>query len=214
MSKATDNPLTLRKKHDETEADALGRFAITPTVQGAMTLQHYRPASFEDVPLDSLVESLEAQTEAANFTRVESMLTTQAHTLDAVFNNLARRSARRETVDSMAVYLKLALKAQSQCRSTLEALAEIKAPRSATFVKQANYANGHQQVNNGTGPGDAGAPSGGTRARKKPKTAKQTKQVQHHAQQTLDTPSQGQTSGTDSTMAAVEAIDGTANGKR
>ena len=40
---------------------------------------------------------------------------------------------------------KLALKAQSQCRATLETLAAIKNPP-VIFVKQAN---GHQQVNNG-----------------------------------------------------------------
>ena len=46
-------------------------------------------------------------------------------------------------------YVRLAFKAQSQCRSTLETLAEIKNPRPATFVRQANIANGPQQVNNG-----------------------------------------------------------------
>ena len=47
-------------------------------------------------------------------------------------------------------YLRLALKAQAQCRTTWESLAEIKNPRAVAFVRQANIAHGPQQVNNGT----------------------------------------------------------------
>jgi hypothetical protein len=46
------------------------------------------------------------------------------------------------------IYLRLALKAQNQCRMTLETLATIKNPP-AVFAKQANIAHGPQQVNNG-----------------------------------------------------------------
>ncbi len=46
--------------------------------------------------------------------------------------------------------LRLALKAQSQCRTTLLTLAEIKNPRPIAFVNQANFAHGPQQVNNRT----------------------------------------------------------------
>jgi hypothetical protein len=44
--------------------------------------------------------------------------------------------------------MRLALKTQSQCRATLETLAEIKNPRSVAFVAQANIANVPQQINN------------------------------------------------------------------
>ena len=44
----------------------------------------------------------------------------------------------------------LALKAQAQSRATISALVDLKYPKqAATFVKQANISNGHQQVNNG-----------------------------------------------------------------
>ena len=46
-------------------------------------------------------------------------------------------------------YLRLMLKAQSQCRTTVETIAELKNPRPVAFVKQANIAHGPQQVNNG-----------------------------------------------------------------
>jgi len=47
-------------------------------------------------------------------------------------------------------YMRLAFKAQSQCRATWETIATIKHPPAVAFVKQANYAAGNQQVNNGT----------------------------------------------------------------
>lgn len=85
--------------------------------------------------------------------RAESMLTAQAHSLDAIFANLARRAARNvgEHLGAAETCLRLALKAQSQCRATLETLAAIKNPP-VVFAKQFNVAGGHQQVNNGAVP--------------------------------------------------------------
>ena len=45
-------------------------------------------------------------------------------------------------------HMRFALKAQNQCRATLQALVQLKQPSNTTFVKQANIAQGHQQVNN------------------------------------------------------------------
>ena len=78
---------------------------------------------------------------------IEGMLYRQAKTLETMFTSLARRAANNDGLKQFQVNLTLALKAQSQCRSTLEALAEIKNPRPVSFVKQANISNGPQQVN-------------------------------------------------------------------
>ncbi len=82
---------------------------------------------------------------------VEATLIAQAVTLNAVFNELARRAALNMGAHLTATetYLRLAFKAQAQCRSTLETLAEVKNPRQATFVRQQNIAS-QQQVNNGS----------------------------------------------------------------
>jgi hypothetical protein len=54
-------------------------------------------------------------------------------------------------------YLRLALKAQSQCRATVETLAEMKNPP-VVFARQANITTGgQQQVNNGGMPHSAPA---------------------------------------------------------
>ena len=87
---------------------------------------------------------------AGNMGRMEIMLTNQALTLDAIFNNMALRSSKQDTFKGIEVLMRLALKAQAQARSTAEALSEIKNPRSVQFVKQANMTTGPQQINNGS----------------------------------------------------------------
>ena len=99
----------------------------------------------------ALVDAPSEQTSAVDkgdLKRAEAMLTAQAHTLDAIFNNLARRAINAEYMDNLDRYLKLALRAQSQCRATWETLATIKNPPVMGYVRQANIAHGHQQVNN------------------------------------------------------------------
>lgn len=54
-----------------------------------------------------------------------------------------------EYLQACELYLRLALKAQSQCRATVETLAAIKYPAPVAFVRQANIADGPQQVKNG-----------------------------------------------------------------
>ena len=83
---------------------------------------------------------------AGNMSRVEIMLTHQALTLDAIFNNMALRSSKQETFKGIEVLMRLALKAQAQARSTAEALALLKNPQ--PYIRQANMTTGPQQVNN------------------------------------------------------------------
>jgi hypothetical protein len=47
--------------------------------------------------------------------------------------------------------MRLALRAQTQSRCTLEAISNIKNPRTV-IAKQANISHGHQQINNGLAP--------------------------------------------------------------
>lgn len=135
--------------------------------------------------------------------RPEAILTAQAHTLDAVFNALARRAALNlgEYTNAAEIYLRLALKAQSQCRATLETLAAIKNPAPVAFVRQANIANGPQQVNNG-------ALSSGTepsRARDIENAQNRLMEQQHGER--LDNLTEPTTSGADPAMATLGKVD-------
>ncbi len=103
----------------------------------------------------ALTESLEAlnvqvkEVQSGNLGGAEKTLVAQANTLDAIFNELARRAALNmaEYPNATEIYLKLALKAQSQCRATLETLTAIKNPP-IVYARQANVTTGPQQVNN------------------------------------------------------------------
>lgn len=124
----------------------------------------------------------------------EAMLMGQAHSLQAIFRNLSSQAEANighypKAVDS---YLRLALKAQSQCRATLETLSAIKNPP-VLFAKQANFANGPQQVNNGTAPHTG-----------KVETV-QNELLEAQDAERVDTGTQGEASRGHSTLEAVEA---------
>jgi hypothetical protein len=151
--------LDLWREDGRSRASMLAQFALSPEFSNASTFKDFSAHLWgrENLHLTEIVGQLMRQSENAqkgDLSRAEGLLTIQAHTLDAIFNSMARRAAENAGtyLGATETYLRLALKAQSQCRSTLEALAEIKNPRAVAFVRaeQANIAQGHQQVNNGT----------------------------------------------------------------
>ena len=148
--------LQIAQQPGESQGAAIARMSTKPEVQAALTLKSLEDHAPESsAPLMDFVAALEKHgkdANAGNLTQGEAMLMAQAHTLDAIFNTLTRRALLNlgQYPDAVERYLRLALKAQSQCRSTLETLAAIKNPPHVAFVKQANIAGGHQQVNNGT----------------------------------------------------------------
>ena len=137
---------------------------LSPTIQSAIGIQAWGKFAGE-VDLGELLKDLRERVEkvqGGDMRPVEAMLYGQAVTLETIFTSLARRATSQEYLKQFQAYLGLALKAQAQCRATLEALAEIKNPRPVAFVKQANISGGHQQVNNGTQPAQqAGSVQGG-----------------------------------------------------
>lgn len=75
------------------------------------------------------------------------MLAAQTITLDAIFSEFARRSANNagQHIEAAERYMRLALKAQSNCRATLEALAKLHQPREQT-VRHVHVNEGGQAV--------------------------------------------------------------------
>jgi hypothetical protein len=129
-------------------------------VQAARTVRDYNKRKDGSGPeIEALIAELGKQVKAVgdgNLTRAEGMLIAQAHSLDAIFGSLARRAAAQEYLPQFEAHLRLAFKAQSQCRATLETLALIKNPAPVAFVRQQNVAV-NQQVNNGPTAGVARA---------------------------------------------------------
>lgn len=192
----------------DTPEDATAWALTRPQVQAAATIQQFQGDNLE---VNALVRELSDQVAAVNrgdLRRTEAMLIAQAHTLDELFNNLARRAhgnIDRGYRDAGETYLRLALKAQGQCRATLETLAVIKNP--PVFARQANINNGgQQQVNNGAAP----EPSASARESQIP----ETKILEHHHGQRLDTGATGATGGADPHLAAVGKGNGAEDRRR
>ncbi len=141
----------------ESKKAAITRAVIRPTLNGAATISEYGKWYPDELDLPELVKALGEQTKAVidgDLSRGEAMLTVQAHTLDAIYNGLARRALNSELLSQFETHLKLALRAQSQCRSTWEAISAIQNPPLAGYIRQANIAHGHQQVNNASRTGE------------------------------------------------------------
>ncbi len=138
----------------ETEArPQLARLAVNPEATTARVLLDFTPSHGLD--LDKVTAELTDIGGAigrGDLSHVERLLTSQAQALNAIFVNLAERAQKQGPyLDPMQTLLGLALRAQNQCRATLETLANVKFPKSATFIRQANIAE-QQQVNNGPPP--------------------------------------------------------------
>ena len=138
----------------DTTSQAMAKL-VTTSVLSAVTLKRYSGAG-DALEMPDLVDEMRKagdEVVGGNMGRVERMLTNQAMTLDAIFNDMAQRSGRQEQYKGIEVLMRLALKAQAQARSTAEALALLKNPM--PYIRQANMTTGPQQVNNAY----AGTPS-------------------------------------------------------
>jgi hypothetical protein len=176
---------------------------LMATAQNAAAMESWGKFAGE-VDLSELITDLQTKVETiqdGNMKPVEAMLYGQAMALQTIFTNLARRSAMNagEYIDAADKYMRLALKAQSQCRATLETLAEIKNPM--PYIKQANIANGPQQVNNGKSEqyAQAPAPAGDSQTL-------QNKLLEHQHGDTLEFGTTGQTVGADTHLEAVGTV--------
>ena len=153
----------LKKSETETQVantEYKSRLALVPSLNAAVVIEAYQSNIVgKDVDINVMIERLRetfAEVKTGDLHTLEAMLISQATALQTIFTNLARRAATQEHMPHYESFLGLALKAQAQSRATISALVDLKYPRQATFVKQANIANGPQQVNNaGTQAGSA-----------------------------------------------------------
>jgi hypothetical protein len=215
QEKPDPNALTLPAKPDQTAAEAMAIGVLRPTVTGAQTAKAYGRKYGDHLELNALVMALSDQAKAVqggDLGRPEAMLIVQAHTLDAIFNELAQRAAMNmgQHLGAFEAYMRLALKAQSQSRTTVETLAAIKNPAPVAFVRQANIAAGPQQVNNGI----FGTIRAGARASAREVASEQSKLTGAGNELRADGGSSVLARGADPQMEALGEIDGAENGGR
>lgn len=206
------NSLTVNEKDGKSRDRLMAEVGLSAIVANTNTARAFGKGSFGELDLTESVAVMRekaAKVRGGDMSEVEDILTAQAITLDAMFNELARRAALNmgEHLSATETYLRLAFKAQAQSRSTLETLAEVKYPKAATFVKQQNVAY-QQQVNNDDKRTSTHAPAHG-------KILNPSNELleAHHGER-LDTRTTGTTSGNDLQLATLETIDRPENKQR
>jgi hypothetical protein len=149
-----NDALLVEQSADETGAMAMARKMLDPGFRHAVTA-----SSFAGKVLGNSVEhpglmdyvhhvlKVGDNAEAGDLAIASRLLVSQAITLDSMFTELARRTALNmgEYINAAESYGRLALKAQSNCRATLEALAKLHQPREQ-IVKHVHVNEGGQAV--------------------------------------------------------------------
>jgi hypothetical protein len=121
---------------------------LIPELLAAGTIGAHAELGESLIPLfEALVRQGEG-VQAGDLAMAERMLMSQAQVLGVIFNQLASKAARAKLLPQFEVYMRLALRAQNQARTTLETLALVKNPVAPAFIRQQNLAI-NQQVNNG-----------------------------------------------------------------
>lgn len=180
----------------ETTSQAMARIVTSPECLSASVLTICQ--NIDQSQINEMTDELRKQTSAVHgndLTRIESMLSAQAHTLDGLFARLATNALTSTDLNKLERYMKLALKAQSQSRATLQTLAEMKAPKQIAFVRQANIGN-QVHVNNDNSPSRS-------RTEKIKKEPSEVLEIKHGER--LDAREAGSASRNDSAMASLGA---------
>lgn len=108
--------------------------------------------------LPGLLAALSEQSSAVlrgDMKQAQAMLINQAIALQSLFSRLTIRGMEQTHMQNFEGFMRLALRAQNQCRATLETLAIIKTPHPLVVARQANVSVGApQQVNNHLAPAE------------------------------------------------------------
>ena len=138
---------------DQYVAQQMASSLLSPESTNALLMQAFANANTSqfvdhehtEAELKQHVQALKSQSPLA---RAERLLISQAESLNTIFCEMAFQSASKSSLREREILMRVALKAQSQCRATLDSLAGLKQP-SVVFAKTANIAQ-HQQINQAT----------------------------------------------------------------
>lgn len=162
-----DNTLQVEQAPDEAPYAAMARKVLGPGFRHGAIAGGFAKGLFGDgVDLPGIMDNTRFmlaegdKAVAGDMDLASRVLLSQALTLDSMFTELARRSAASmgDYPEAMERYMRLALKAQSNSRQTLEALTKLHQPREqvvrhihvneggqAVIAEQFNHYSGGQQ---------------------------------------------------------------------
>lgn len=131
----------------------MARLTLEPGLRHAAIGSSFAAGAFSDNHKTPIMSAAAVMGEAMAKGRsgdkalASNLLAAQAMTLDTIFIELARRSSVNmgEYLNASDRYMRLALKAQANCRATLEALSKLHQPREQT-VKHVHINEGGQAV--------------------------------------------------------------------
>lgn len=147
------NTLEIQAKDGDDRDLLLAKVALAPGARHAATASNFAASLFSDKHQSPIMASTAALGEKmaaagrGDKAMASDILAAQAVVLDTMFTELARRSAANlgQYIDAADRYMRLALKAQANCRATLEALAKLHQPREQT-VKHVHVNEGGQAI--------------------------------------------------------------------
>jgi hypothetical protein len=149
-----DNALHVEQSPDETGAQAVARKLLQPTLKNAVAASAFTGKMLgKEIEAPGIsdyafhVQQVANQAARGELAMASRILAAQAVALDSMFAELARRSAMNmgEYTDAADRYGRLALRAQANCRTTLEALTKLHQPREQT-VRHVHVNEGGQAV--------------------------------------------------------------------
>lgn len=127
------------------------KLTIKASVVSAAASEAFAKDVFSGFDVHELIDELEEKMQrikSGDIGSVEEMLIGQSHTLQTIFMCLTRRASIEKNPQTLQTFMNLALRAQSQSRSTMQALVDIKNPKQVAYVGQANIAQGNMMVKN------------------------------------------------------------------
>lgn len=210
-TKKDPNALAIKTDEVKSRERLMAEVSLSSEVINAKTAKSFSKGTFGEIDLTETVGIMRELTKQVNdgsLSELENTLTAQATTLNVIFNTMAQRAALNmgEHMGACETYLRMALKAQAQCRATIETLAEVKYPKTATFVHQQNVAY-QQQVNNGKDKSGNLSSSTHTHAHEK-STNQSNELLEAQYGERLDTREKIKAGGNDQNMATVDKING------
>ncbi|MBE9169874.1 hypothetical protein IQ238_20880 [Pleurocapsales cyanobacterium LEGE 06147] len=142
--------LTIKSEPDKSEARNLADVALSAAANGMASTRLFARGSFGELGTTELFESHIDRCKAAkagDLGNQKAMLAAQADALNSIFTEMARRAALNmgEYIGATETYLRLGLKAQAQCRATIEALDSLTSGRVQT-VKHVHVNEGGQAI--------------------------------------------------------------------
>lgn len=149
-AKGGKDQLTIKSEPEKSEARNLADVALNPAANGMAATRLFARGSFGELPTTELFESHSERCKAAkagDLSHQKAMLAAQADALNSIFTEMARRAALNmgEYIGATESYMRLGLKAQAQCRATIEALDSLTSGRGQT-VKHVHVNEGGQAV--------------------------------------------------------------------